>query len=129
MAKCAIPVEYIYKGKPLYIFSFLLQENSAELERLRTDNQKRVKEMENLIVQVNCHSANLSFQIKHEYSGMRILADPLIFWPAGSVTFSSDPDPTCDNGYIKLFSSRKKNNQQIQAENNCLQNRILCLPT
>ena len=31
------------------------------------------------------------------------------FWPAGSgpdpVLFSADPDPTCKNGCIKLFSS------------------------
>ena len=28
------------------------------------------------------------------------------FWPAGSGTFSLDPDPdyTCNNGFIKLFS-------------------------
>ena len=29
------------------------------------------------------------------------------FWPAGigSGTFSTDPDPTCNNGFIKLFIS------------------------
>ena len=24
------------------------------------------------------------------------------FWPAGSGTFSPDPDPTCNNGYKKI---------------------------
>ena len=29
-------------------------------------------------------------------------SDPLIFGP---LLFSSDPDPPCNNGYMKLFSS------------------------
>ena len=36
--------------------------------------------------------------------------------PVGSVIFSPDPDPTCNNGYIKLFSSLTK-----------YKTRILCL--
>ena len=31
--------------------------------------------------------------------------DPLIFGPPDQVLFSLDPDPTCNNGFIKLFSS------------------------
>ena len=30
--------------------------------------------------------------------------DPLIFGPPDTVLFSTDPDPTCNNGCIKLFS-------------------------
>ena len=44
------------------------------------------------------------------------------FWPARSGTFSldPDPDPTCNNGFIKLYSSWEQNkdqNQQIQVQN------------
>ena len=33
--------------------------------------------------------------------------DPVIFGPPDPdpVLFSTDPDPTCNNGFIKLFSS------------------------
>ena len=38
---------------------------------------------------------------------IRIRSDPLIFGPPDPVLFSADPDPdpTCNNGFIKLFSS------------------------
>ena len=39
------------------------------------------------------------------WPGMRIRSDPLIFGPPDPVLFSTDPDPTCNNGFIKLFSS------------------------
>ena len=44
------------------------------------------------------------------YSGIRIRLDPLIFGPPDpdSLLFSLDPDPTCNNGLIKLFSSLTK---------------------
>ena len=39
---------------------------------------------------------------------IRIRSDPLIFGPPDldpdPVLFSSDPDPTCNNGFMKLFS-------------------------
>ena len=38
------------------------------------------------------------------YTRMRIRMDPLIFGLPDPVFFSSDPDPTCNNGYIFLFS-------------------------
>ena len=40
-------------------------------------------------------------------SGMRIRirSDPVIFGPPDPVLFSLDPDPICNNGFIKLFSS------------------------
>ena len=31
--------------------------------------------------------------------------DPVIFAPPDPVLFSTDPDPTCNNGFIKLFFS------------------------
>ena len=31
--------------------------------------------------------------------------DPVIFGPPDPVLFSTDPDPTCNNGVIKLFLS------------------------
>ena len=45
------------------------------------------------------------------YAGMRIRirirSDPVIFGPPDPdlVLFSTDPDPTCNNGFIKLFLS------------------------
>ena len=46
------------------------------------------------------------------FTGMRIRirSDALIFGPPDPVLFStdSDPDPTCNNGFIKLFSSWTK---------------------
>ena len=38
-------------------------------------------------------------------AGMRIRSDPSTFGPPDPVPFSSDPDPTCNNGFIRLFSS------------------------
>ena len=38
------------------------------------------------------------------FSVMRIRMDPLIFGLLDPLRFPSDPDPTCKNGYIKLFS-------------------------
>ena len=37
------------------------------------------------------------------------------FWPSGPVLFSldPDPDPTCNNGFIKLFSSWTKYNPEL----------------
>ena len=40
-----------------------------------------------------------------------IRSDPLIFGPPDPVLFSLDPEPTCNNGFIELFSSWKKNGQ------------------
>ena len=45
-----------------------------------------------------------------------IRLDQLIFGPPdpGSVIFSHpDPDPTCNNGFIKLFSSLTKYNPRV----------------
>ena len=46
------------------------------------------------------------------FSGMRIQirSDPLIFGPPDPVLFSLDPvpDPTCNNGFIKLFLTKFK---------------------
>ena len=41
------------------------------------------------------------------YPGLRIRirSDPLIFGLSDPLLFSSDPDPTCENGYLKLFPS------------------------
>ena len=41
---------------------------------------------------------------------IRIRSDPVIFGPPDPdpVLFSTDPDPTCNNGFIKLFLSRTK---------------------
>ena len=41
---------------------------------------------------------------------IRIRSDPVIFGPPDPVIFSTDPDPdpTCNNGFIKLFLSWKK---------------------
>ena len=38
---------------------------------------------------------------------IRIRSDPVIFGPPDPVLFSTDPDPdpTCNNGFIKLFLS------------------------
>ena len=36
---------------------------------------------------------------------IRIRSDPVIFGPLDPVLFSADPDPTCNNGFIELFSS------------------------
>ena len=38
---------------------------------------------------------------------IRIRSDPVIFGPPDPdpVLFSADPDPTCNNGFIKSFSS------------------------
>ena len=50
-------------------------------------------------------------RVKGEYdfeefsSGMRIRSDPLIFGPPDPVLFSTDPDLTCNNGFLKLFFS------------------------
>ena len=50
---------------------------------------------------------------------IRIRSDPVIFGPPDPdpVLFSTDPDPTCNNGFIKLFLSEQNinQNQQIQA--------------
>ena len=50
-------------------------------------------------------------------SGMRIRirSDPLIFGPPDPVLFSLDPDPTCNNGFIKLFSSWTKYNPELKS--------------
>ena len=75
---------------------------------------------------INCISVlttkNLIF-----WAGMRIRiqTDPLIFGPPDPDLFSLDldPDPTCNNEFIQLFSSWTKNiyqNQQIQAKNDGL---------
>ena len=42
------------------------------------------------------------------FSGMRIRSDPLIFGLPDPLLFSPDPDPTCNSGYINLFSSLTK---------------------
>ena len=34
-------------------------------------------------------------------------------WPAGSITFSPDPDPTCNNGYIELFHLEQNINKKF----------------
>ena len=39
---------------------------------------------------------------------IRIRSDPLIFVPPDPVLFSMDADPTCNNGFIKLFLSCTK---------------------
>ena len=39
---------------------------------------------------------------------IRIRSDTWIFGPQDPVLFSLDPDPTCNNGFIKLFSSWTK---------------------
>ena len=41
---------------------------------------------------------------------IRIRSDPLIFGPPDPdpVLFPLDPDPTCNNGFIKLFQSLTK---------------------
>ena len=41
-------------------------------------------------------------------AGMRIRSDPLIFGLPDPLLFLSDPDPTCNNVYIKLISSWTK---------------------
>ena len=33
--------------------------------------------------------------------------DPMIFGPTESVLFSTDPDPTCNNGFIRIFILNK----------------------
>ena len=43
---------------------------------------------------------------------IRIRSDPLIFGLPDPVLFSTDPDPTCNNGFIKLFSSGTKYKQE-----------------
>jgi len=44
---------------------------------------------------------------------IRIRSDLLIFGPPDPVLFSLDPDPTCNNGFIKLFSSEQNINQNL----------------
>ena len=39
------------------------------------------------------------------HSGRDEDPDPLIFGPPDPVLFSTDPEPTSNNGFIKLFSS------------------------
>ena len=52
----------------------------------------------------------MSKKFVHFILGMRIRirSDTLIFGPPDPVLFSTDPDPTCNNGFIKLFSSWTK---------------------
>ena len=49
--------------------------------------------------------------VRERESGMRIRirSDPLIFGPPDPdpLLFSLDPDPTCNNGFIDLFSKNK----------------------
>ena len=47
------------------------------------------------------------------------------------VHIGPDPDPTFNNGYINNFHLKQNinHNQQVQAENYGLYDRILCLPT
>ena len=44
---------------------------------------------------------------------MRIRSDSVIFGLPNPVLFSSYPDPTCNNGFIKLFSSWTKYKPEI----------------
>ena len=55
-----------------------------------------------LVVEVN-----ICFEVIKAGMRIRIRSDPVIFGPPDPVLFSTDPDPdpTCNNGFIKLFLS------------------------
>ena len=56
--------------------------------------------------QVEEHPVSRYIEVNHVLRPrMRIRSDPLIFSPPDPVLFSldPDPDPTCNNGYIKSF--------------------------
>ena len=75
---------------------------------------------------MDCNNKQILFLLKNKYSrkvghlvqkpGMRIRirSDPLIFGlpDPDPLLFSTDPDPTCNNGYIRLFSGKFLNKSE-----------------
>ena len=63
-----------------------------------------------LIYSKSGHISNWLSYFSGRISGILPDSGSVDFWPAGSgsVTFSSDPDHTCNNGYIELILSWTK---------------------